>query len=197
MRRGQGEVWTRLRTFRTSVQIDVDVNVKLANTYLMTHNLATDTEYTIRQLSERFDVTPRTLRFYEQKGLLKPKRRGSVRLYTAADRARLSLILRGRRVGFSLEDIRDMLEIESLDSRSRDQMARALERFRDRISVLEQQRDDIDDALAELTAGCRWLEDRLADRDPPEEIKRRAAAFEALAAARLNQWSEASPDDPL
>lgn len=163
----------------------------------MSKTAAPDVEYSIRELAERFDVTPRTLRFYEQKGLLAPKRRGATRLYTLADRARLALILRGRRVGFSLEDIKEMLEIESLDSRSREQMQRALARFRDRISDLEQQRDDIEDALAELNAGCRWLEERLADREPPEDIKRRAAAFEALAAARLTQWSTAAPDDPV
>jgi len=163
----------------------------------MTQNTTLESEYSIRELAERYDVTPRTLRFYEQKGLLAPRRRGATRLYTASDRARLALILRGRRVGFSLEDIRDMLDIEQLDSRSHDQMQRALSRFRERIAVLEQQRDDIEHALTELTAGCAWLEERLADREPPEDIKRRAAAFEALAAARLNQWSEAQPpDDP-
>ena len=145
--------------------------------------------YTIRELAERYGVTARTLRFYEQKGLLNPERRGATRLYSKADRARLALILRGRRVGFSLEAIRDMLEIETLDSRSREQMERALARFRDRIASLELQRADIEDALAELTAGCRWLEERLADRDPPDDIKRRARAFEALAAARLEHWS--------
>lgn len=178
-------------------QIDVDVNVNLDHCLPMTHAANPDAEYTIRELAERYDVTPRTLRFYEQKGLLMPKRRGSVRLYSSADRARLALILRGRRVGFSLEDIKDMFDIESLDGRSRQQMSRALERFRDRINALEQQRDDIEDALADLTAGCRWLEERIADRDPPEDIKRRAAAFEALAAARLDAWSEAAPDDPV
>ena len=64
------------------------------------------------------------------------------------------------------------------------------------IAALEQQRNDIEDALAELNAGCAWLEERLADREPSEDIKRRAAAFEALASARLTQWSGHSPDDP-
>ncbi|XBQ15397.1 MAG: MerR family DNA-binding transcriptional regulator [Oceanicaulis sp.] len=153
-----------------------------------------DTLYTIREIAERFGVTARTLRFYEQKGLLSPERRGATRLYSRADRARLALILRGKRVGFSLEDIKEMLEIETLDSRSRDQMERALDRFRERIETLELQRKDIDEALAELTAGCRWLEERLADRDPPDEVKRRARAFEALAAARLEDWTHGSAE---
>ncbi|MCC5996930.1 MAG: MerR family DNA-binding transcriptional regulator [Oceanicaulis sp.] len=148
----------------------------------------------IRELAERFGVTARTLRFYEQKGLLKPARRGATRLYTPADRARLELILRGRRVGFSLEDIREMLEIEQLDRGSRAHMELALKRMRERVGVLERQRDDIESALKELHAGCRWLEERLADREPPDDIKRRARAFEALAAARLTQWAAGPPD---
>lgn len=148
--------------------------------------------YTIRELAERFDVTPRTLRFYEQKGLLRPERRGAQRLYSAADRARLSLILRGKRVGFSLDAIKEMLEIETLDSRPCAQMQIALVRFKDRIAVLERQRADIDAALGDLKAGCAWLEDRLADREPPEDVKRRARAFEALAQARLTQWATES-----
>lgn len=160
----------------------------------MSHTPAPDSLSTIRELAERFDVTARTLRFYEQKGLLKPRRRGATRLYTAADCARLELILRERRVGFSLDDVREMLEIEQLDHGSHAHMTLALERMRDRITVLERQRDDIDAALAELHAGTRWLEARLANREPPDDIKRRARAFEALAAARLTEWAAGPPD---
>ncbi|PWE18887.1 transcriptional regulator [Marinicauda salina] len=148
-----------------------------------------DAEFTIRDLAETFDVTPRALRFYEQKGLITPHRRGATRLYSAADRARLALILRGKRVGFSLDEIKEMLDLEALDSFGRDHLERALERFRARIDDLKGQRKDIDDAIGELEAGCRWMEERLADREPPEEVKRRARAFEALAAARLTQWA--------
>lgn len=149
-------------------------------------------EYTIRELADRFDVTARTLRFYEQKGLLSPTRRGATRVYSAADAARLDLILRGRRVGFSLEEIKEMQDIERLDEGSRLHLETALARFKDRIAALQRQRADIDNALKELTAGCRWMEERLADRDPPEDIKRRARAFEALAAARLDEWTSGS-----
>ena len=151
-------------------------------------------EYTIRALADRFGVTARTLRFYEQKGLLSPRRRGAARVYSAADAARLDLILRGRRVGFTLEEIKEMQELERLDEGSRLHLEAALTRFRDRIATLERQRADIDHALKELTAGTRWLEERLADREPPEDIKRRARAFEALAAARLNEWTSGSAE---
>ena len=155
-----------------------------------------DAEFTIRDLAETFGVTARTLRFYEQKGLIEPHRRGATRLYSAADRARLALILRGKRVGFSLAEIKEMLDLEALDRSGRVHLERALDRFRDRVAQLERQRDDIDAAIGELEAGCRWIEERLADRDPPEDIKRRARAFEALAAARLTQWSGAPSDEP-
>jgi len=151
-----------------------------------------DAEFTIRDLAESFDVTPRTLRFYEQKGLLSPRREGANRVYSAADRARLVLILRGRRVGFSLDEIKEMLDLEAIDRSGRAQLARAVERFRSRIDDLRRQRGDIDAAIDELEAGVAWMQDRLADREPPEAVKRRARAFEALAAARLTQWSAAS-----
>lgn len=151
-------------------------------------------EYTIRELADRFDVTARTLRFYEQKELLTPTRRGATRVYSAADAARLDLILRGRRVGFTLEEIKEMQEIERLDKGSRLHLEDALIRFKARIATLERQRADIDHALSELTAGCSWLEERLANREPPEDIKRRARAFEALAAARLAEWTSGSAE---
>ncbi len=154
----------------------------------MTTNALT-AEYTIRELAERFDVTSRTLRYYEQEGLLAPKRDGGKRLYTEADKARLELILRGKRVGFSLEDIKEMLDIQLLEpGASREGLEKSIERFAERIAVLERQRADIDKAITELSNGKRWLEERLADREPPEDLKRRARAFEALAHARLTQW---------
>jgi len=151
-----------------------------------------DAVFTIRDLAETFDVTPRTLRFYEQKGLLTPNRDGASRVYSAADRARLALILRGRRVGFSLDDIKEMLDLEAIDRSGRAQLEQAVERFRSRIEDLRRQRDDIDAAIDELEAGCTWMTERLADREPPEDVKRRARAFEALAAARLTQWNAAN-----
>ena len=146
-------------------------------------------EFTIRQLAETFGVTARTLRYYEQKGLLKPKRKGANRIYSAADRARLVLILRGKRVGFALSEIKEMLDLEAIDSGGKVHLEASIKRFRERIGVLRRQREDIDAALSELEAGCRWMEERLENREPSEDIKHRARAFEALAAARLSPWS--------
>lgn len=149
---------------------------------------APQTEFTIRQLAETFGVTARTLRFYEQKGLLTPRRRGATRLYSAADRARLALILRGKRVGFSLDEIKEMLDLEALHAGGPAHLEDSIERFNDRINDLKHQRQDIDASIAELQTGITWMRDRLANREPPDDVKRRARAFEALAAARLTQW---------
>src|SRR5580698_3412386 len=73
--------------------------------------MTTQTTYTIRQLTKEFNVTARTLRFYEDEGLIAPERRGQTRIYSSRDRARIILILRGRRVGFSLAEIREILDL--------------------------------------------------------------------------------------
>lgn len=148
-----------------------------------------DAEFSIRELSQEFDVTPRTLRFYEQKGMIHPKRRGASRVYSAEDLARIDLILRGKRVGFALDEIKEILDLEAIDRGGRERLEPAIERFEVRIAVLRQQREDVDRAIAELQAGLDWMRERVADREPPEEIKRRARAFEALAAARLEPWT--------
>jgi DNA-binding transcriptional MerR regulator len=146
-------------------------------------------EYTIREIAERYGVTARTLRYYEQEGLLHPRREGAKRLYNKADRARLELILRGKRVGFALEDIKEMLDVQLLGKgTNRDALQKSIDRFGERIDALKQQRADIDESISELSAGKRWLEEKLADREPSDDLKRRARAFEALAQARLTQW---------
>jgi len=151
----------------------------------MGYQITESSEFSIRELAAEFGVTARTLRFYEDKGLLQPKRSGQSRIYSAADRARLRLILRGKRVGFTLEEIREMMDLESLDSGGVVHLELSLRRFRDRIKTLKQQRSDIKLSIAELEAGCAWMEARLIEREPSEEIKRNARAFEALALARL------------
>lgn len=142
-------------------------------------------EYTISELASEFSVTARALRFYEDKGLLRPTRSGQSRIYSAADRAQLRLILRGKRVGFTLNEIREMMNLETLDSGEFIHTERSLRRFKARIKTLKQQRFDIDLSISDLEAGCAWLEAQIAKREPSDEIKRNAMAFEALALARL------------
>ncbi|MBD8893169.1 MerR family transcriptional regulator [Roseibium litorale] len=109
------------------------------------------TQFTIGDLAKEFKCTLRTLRFYEDKGLLNPKRDGLNRVYTRRDRARLKLVLMGKRVGFSLTEIRDMLDLYDLRDGQVTQLRVALSRFSDQIAVLEEQRRDIEQAIEELS----------------------------------------------
>ena len=105
---------------------------------------------TIRQMCDAFEVTPRTLRFYESKELLFPIREGTRRLFTRRDRARLTLILRGKRFGFSLEEIRQLLDLYDADPHHRRQLEAALEIGHGRLSALIEERERLDDAIGEL-----------------------------------------------
>jgi DNA-binding transcriptional MerR regulator len=105
---------------------------------------------TIREMCDAFDVTPRTLRFYETKELLFPIRDGQKRLFTRRDRGRLKLILRGKRFGFSLEDIRQLLDLYSLGDQQRTQLTRTLELAEQRLAEMQRQRDELDAAIADL-----------------------------------------------
>jgi len=107
---------------------------------------------TIRQMCDAFDVTPRTLRFYEAKELLFPQRDGTRRLFTRRDRARLTLILRGKRFGFSLEDIRQILDLYDRDGSNHAQTIRTYELAQQRLAQMEAQRAELDVAIAELKA---------------------------------------------
>ena len=122
--------------------------------------------FTIRQLCNEFEVTPRSLRFYEDRGLLAPARTGMNRIYNSRDRARLQLILRGKRVGFSLTEIREMLDLYDKDEMHAAQMALSVAKFRKRIVDLETQKVDIDLAIQALKTTCAGMEARLAQVRP-------------------------------
>lgn len=105
---------------------------------------------TIREMSETFGVTPRALRFYEASDLIAPLRRGQTRLYSRADRARMKLILRGKRFGFSLEQIREIIELYNPADRNLAQTETALATARDRLADMEQQYIELQQAIVEL-----------------------------------------------
>lgn len=118
----------------------------------------------IRQMCDAFDVTPRTLRFYEAKELLSPIRRGTARFFTYRDRARLKLILRGKRFGFSLEDIRQLLDMYDRDSpRQETQLRRTYSLAQDRLAQMERQRAELDEAIADLKEQLAWGASLLSD----------------------------------
>jgi DNA-binding transcriptional MerR regulator len=144
--------------------------------------------YSIRQLCQEFGVTARALRFYEDKGLINPDRVGQSRLYHARDRGRLQLILRGKRVGFSLEEMRELLDLYDERDGGLSQMAKSLPRFKERIAMLKRQREDIDAALEQLEDGVAKLEAHLSAEHP--ELLPQAEDYEAVVRARLDDPSE-------
>lgn len=117
---------------------------------------------TIRQMCENYGVTPRTLRFYESKELIFPVRDGQKRLYNRSDRARLKLILRGKRFGFSLEEIRQLLDLYNLDDQGATQLAKTYEVAKERLAAMSQQHDELGDAIKDLTKQLQWAEKMLA-----------------------------------
>ncbi|WP_102222862.1 MerR family transcriptional regulator [Acidimangrovimonas sediminis] len=117
---------------------------------------------TIREMCDSFEVTPRTLRFYEAKELLFPIRDGQKRLFTRQDRGRLKLILRGKRFGFSLEDIRQLLDMYDRSGVQTEQLARTVEKARERLAQMERQQAELGEAIAELRDQLSWGEQELA-----------------------------------
>ncbi len=111
---------------------------------------------TIREMCDAFQVTPRTLRFYEAKELLFPIREGQKRLFTKSDRARLKLILRGKRFGFSLEEIRQLLDLYDMGDAQLTQLSRTYEVAQDRLNDMIRQRDELNEAIDELKEQMKW-----------------------------------------
>jgi DNA-binding transcriptional MerR regulator len=122
----------------------------------------TDETMTIRQMCDAFEVTPRTLRFYESKELLFPVREGQKRLFTRRDRARLKLILRGKRFGFSLEEIRQLLDLYYVGDQQATQLAATLEIARGRLADMERQRDELTAAIDDMKSQMKMVEDMLS-----------------------------------
>jgi DNA-binding transcriptional MerR regulator len=125
--------------------------------------------FTVNQLAEELGVTARAIRFYEAKGLIAPRRAGTTRVFDRRDRARLMLVLRGKRLGFSLASIREFLDLYDVDRTQAAQIRLLLESTRERIRELERQRVDLDQTLRELreveAEAERMMRKRGADAD--------------------------------
>ncbi len=129
--------------------------------------------FSIRELTKELGVTSRTLRHYEDEDLLAPERRGQMRVYSQRDRARLTLILRGRRVGFTLAEIREILDLYEGGDGGVAQLTHTRKKFLERVATLEQQRKDIDESIAELKIGITRVNDKLAEheREPAPRVR--------------------------
>jgi DNA-binding transcriptional MerR regulator len=119
------------------------------------------TEYSISELAQEFDVTPRAIRFYEDQGLLAPRRDGQRRIYTPRDRTRLKLTLRGKRLGLTLSEIRELIDMYEPGRDQRPQLRRFLDVLESHKATLLQQRTDLEAQLAELTAFEKKIRKRL------------------------------------
>ena len=129
--------------------------------------------YTIQDLTKAFGITSRTLRHYEDEGLISPERRGQTRLYSARDRARLLLILRGKRVGFGLAEIAEILDLYEKPDGGAAQLTLARKKFAERVALLERQQADIEESLAELRLGLTMIDNKLAERHEDTRTKPR------------------------
>lgn len=124
---------------------------------------------TIREMCDAYEVTPRTLRFYEAKELLFPIREGQKRLFTKRDRARLKLILRGKRFGFSLEEIRQLLDLYHMGDQQLTQLSRTYEVARARLADMESQRDELNEAIDDLKEQLKWGEKMITSLSQPKK----------------------------
>lgn len=120
--------------------------------------------FSVSQLATRLGVTARTIRFYEDKHLVSPQRAGTTRVYTHRDRARLMLILRGKRLGFSLREIKEFLDLYDVDPQHHAQLRQLLSGVRKRIAKLHEQRSAIQESLNELVEIERQCEAILLSR---------------------------------
>jgi DNA-binding transcriptional MerR regulator len=125
--------------------------------------------HSIGDLAAEFEVSPRAIRFYEDQGLLSPRRVGNNRVYTARDRARLKLILRGKRLGFALSDIKELLDLYDVDETQATQLRATLGKARERIAELEQQLGEITVTLQELRDVESALVEMLRQKEQAKE----------------------------
>ena len=127
----------------------------------------TTTTFTISDLAREFGITQRTIRFWEDQGILAPEREGSKRVFTRRDRARLKMALRGKRLGLSLAEIKDLIGMYASTEDETPQLLECLRVMSKRREALEQQREDIEAMLAEISLFERQCHEELARRDNP------------------------------
>ncbi len=133
--------------------------------------------YSVTELARELGVTPRTLRFYEDRGLIDPQRAGTTRVYTRRERARMILILRGKRLGFTLREIKEYLDLYELDPAHAGQLRLLARGVEERIARLEAQRQALDETLADLAAVREQTRASLRKLGEPDENPKRTASL--------------------
>lgn len=128
----------------------------------------TNQEFTIRQMCDRFEVTPRTLRFYEAKELIAPARVGQRRVYSKREAARIQLILLGKKFGFSLEELRKLLDLYYLDDAQATQLSEVFSLAKTRLTEMKSQRDELDATINDLEGRIAWGAKMVASQRPKQ-----------------------------
>lgn len=150
----------------------------------------------IADIARDLDITPRTLRFYEDKGLIAPNRAGAARLYSSEDRVRLETILRAKRLGFTLDDIREVLEITDGKITDRAELLRRQNNFKHVMKRLSQQRRDLDIVRHDLGQVCDMIDVFVADPERDKGVFRHAAAYDAVLRRYLDEDDAPSHPTP-
>ena len=160
--------------------VDVDVNVKYTPPVLKTEkDNPGATSWGIREFAEIFDVTPRTIRFYEDKGLLTPERQAGSRIFGAEDYMRFESIMRAKRIGFTLDDIKEVLEVTDGHITDRVELLRRKKNFEAAIRSLKRRREDIDVISKNMTEICAVITETLENAPDSEGVFDLAAAYDA------------------
>ena len=148
--KASGCLYKGMKVLDVYVNVNIDFAAMDGTLTTRTHEQAAPANFTIGELSRQFAVTTRTIRFYEDEGLLAPQRAGLQRIYTARDRVRLKLILRGKRLGFSIREIKEMVDMYDAPEGEVGQLRYFIERMHQRREDLLKQRNDIEQVLTEL-----------------------------------------------
>jgi len=144
------------------------------------------TSWSIREFSELFEITPRAIRFYEDKGLITPDRESGTRIFGPTDHTRMTSILRAKRLGFTLDDIKAVLDVTDGRVTDRSELALRSSNFRKVIKSLNRRKTDIDILTRDMGELCRIMEDQLENSDENSEAIQLAEAYEAAFAAHFS-----------